>query len=83
MHESTPDLKGFVDEDTCNLHTMHNAFCKGVAEYDQEVEDFALAFIGLSKLSAGRREDYRQVQLDLDLKEELFINNTHKSAGLV
>jgi len=54
MHESTPDWKGFVDVDTCNLHTMHNAFCKGVAEYGQEVEDFALTLFGLFKLSADK-----------------------------
>jgi hypothetical protein len=62
--------------DTCNLHTMHNAFCKGIYEYGEDVKDFALSWFSLFKISAGLKDDYRQIQEDVDLKEELFIKHS-------
>lgn len=53
------------------LYTMHNAFCEGTSKYGQDVEDFAPSLIGLFKLSAGQRDDYRQIQMNLDLKQDV------------
>lgn len=55
---------------------MHNAFCKGKNEYGQDVEDFALSLFGLFKVSAGRREDFKQIQVNMNLNEELFIKHS-------
>ena len=50
IKDTHPGWQGFLDIDTCNLHTMHNAFCKGIHEYGQDVEDFALSLSGLFKV---------------------------------
>ena len=76
IKDTLPNWSCLLDIDTCNLHTMHNAFSKGISEYGQEAEDLAIALFGLFKISSGRREDYKDIQLDLDLPEELFIKHT-------
>ena len=73
IKDTLPNWSGLLDIDTCNLHTMHNAFSKGISEYGQEAEDLAIALFGLFKISSGRREDYKDIQLDLAL------HKTHRS----
>lgn len=74
--KTSPEWKGLLDIYICNLYTMHNAFSKGIEEYGQEAEDLAIALFGLFKISPGRREYNRDLQINIDLPEELFIKHT-------
>ena len=61
-----------VDVGTCNIHVMHNAFAKGLTQYGEVSEQLAMDLFTLFKYSAPRREDYKDLQLDLDLECQLF-----------
>lgn len=76
IKQECQDWNGLVNIDTCNLHSMHNAFSKGIEQYGQETEDLAIALFGLFKISSGRREDYREIQVELDLPEEVFVKHS-------
>lgn len=69
IKEECPEWNGLANIDTCNLHTMYNAFSKGIDQYEQETEE-------LFKVSPGRRQDYKEIQVELDLAEELFIKHS-------
>ena len=55
---------GLIDIGICNIHVIHNAFAKGLAEFGSEIEELAMDLYSLFKHSAARREDYKEFQLD-------------------
>lgn len=67
---------GLIDVGTCNIHVMHNAFAKGLAQYGDIAEQLAVDLFSLFKYSAARREDYKDLQLDLELECQLFQQHT-------
>ena len=56
---------------------MHNCFEKGLAEYGHAVDQLAVDLHSLFKVSAARREDYKSVQLDLDIELHQFEQHTN------
>ena len=68
--------KGFVDIGPCPLHIVHNCFAKGLAAYGQAVDQLAVDLHSLFKVSAGRGEDYKSIQLPLELEIHQFEHHT-------
>jgi len=53
-----------VDIGTCTLHPVHTSFTRGLSMLSFDVDQFANDVFFWFKLSAGRREDYAEVQVD-------------------
>ena len=51
----------FLDVGTCPLHTVHNAFRKGVSFLRFNIDQFTLDIHFFFKLSAGRGADYQKI----------------------
>ena len=68
-----PNFRNFVDVGTCNIHVMHNGFAKGLEKYGQEMEQLIVDLFSLFKYSAARREDYKELQLNLDIEIQMFM----------
>ena len=60
---------------SCNLHKAHNAFAKSLTTFGKDAEDVVVKLYYWFKNSAARREDFRTVQLDLDLDELAFLRH--------
>ena len=60
---------------TCTLHTIHNTFGKSLASFRHDAKDLALKLLHYFKHSAALREDYRLVQVELELNEVFFIRH--------
>lgn len=63
---------GLVGVGTCNIHVMHNALAKGLAQYGEVSEHLAVDLFTLFKYSAPHKEDYKDSQLYLNLECQLF-----------
>ena len=70
------DFQSLVDLGTCVLHTFHNAFSKGLEKFGKEVDLLCFDLHTLFKSSAARREDFRQVQADMELPINDFQQHT-------
>ncbi len=68
-------LPTLINIGSCNLHKVHNAFGKGIASFGKEAEDLALKLFYWFKHSAARREDYRIIQVELDLNEVVLLHH--------
>ena len=55
---------------------MHNGFSKGLEKYGHEIEQFSVDLFSLFKYSSARREDYKNLQLSLDLELQMFQKHT-------
>ena len=54
IKEDHSDFPGLVDLGTCTIHTVHNAFNKGMEQYGKEVDQLCLDLHTLFKYSAAR-----------------------------
>ena len=54
IKEDHLDFPGLVDLGTCTIHTVHNAFNKGMEQYGKEVDQLCLDLHTLFKYSAAR-----------------------------
>ena len=52
-----PEFKGLIDLGSCTLHTVHNAFGKGIEQYGKDIDNLRVDLHTLFKYSAARRED--------------------------
>ena len=76
IREVYPGFQGLVDVGTCNIHIVHNSFGKGLDKYGKDAEQFVIDLHSLFKYSAARREDFRKLQLNLDVELKLFIEHS-------
>jgi hypothetical protein len=60
---------------SCTLHAIHNAFGKYLVAFGSDAEDLVLKLFYWFKHSAGRREDYRFVQIELELNHLFFLRH--------
>lgn len=67
---------GFVDLGSCVLHTVHNAFGKGLEKYGKDIDQLCLDLHAIFKHSAARREDYKQLQFDMGVDLHTFQQHT-------
>lgn len=71
-----PEHPGLTDIGSCNMHIVHNSFGKGIDEYGTVVEHLCLNLYYLFKHSAARREEYKSLQIDLDIEANRFQRHT-------
>ena len=76
IREVYPGFQGLVYVGTCNIHIVHNSFGKGVDKYGKNAEQLVIDLHSLFKYSAARRQDYRELQLNLDVEIMLFIEHS-------
>ena len=76
IRRANPDFQGFVDLGTCNIHIVYNSFGKGLDKYGKDAEQLLIDLHSLFKYSAARRQDYKNLQLNLDLELKLFIEHS-------
>ena len=67
IRHDNPEFTGLVDLGSCSIHTIHNAFGKGLEKCGKEIEQLCMDLHALFKYSAARREDFREVQIEMDL----------------
>jgi hypothetical protein len=72
---NSSDLPVLVDIGSCNLHVVHNAFGKGLQAFGQESEKLPLELFYSFKHSATRREDFKLLQISMDMEEHLFLRH--------
>ncbi|KAK2549148.1 hypothetical protein P5673_030524 [Acropora cervicornis] len=74
--EVYPGFQGLVDVGTCNIHIVQNSFGKGLDKYGKDAGQLVIDLHSLSRYSAAHREDYRKLQLNLDVEITLFIKHS-------
>ena len=73
IRHDNPEFTGLVDLGSCSIHTIHNAFGKGLGKCGKEIEQLCMDLHALFKYSAARREDFREVQIEMDLDLTNFL----------
>lgn len=66
----------FLDIGTCPLHTVHNAFAKGLKFLNFDVEQFIFDINGFFKLSSARREDFKSLEEVTELPAHFNIKHS-------
>ena len=76
IRHDNPEFTGLVDLGSCSIHTIHNAFGKGLEKCGKEIEQLCMDLHALFKYSTARREDFREVQIEMDLDLTNFLQHT-------
>lgn len=66
---------GLIDIGTCNIHTIHNAFLKGIKELGDDVNDLIINVFYFFDGWPTRCEDYQKKQVEKGLKIHSFIKH--------
>ena len=77
-----PEFPGLIDLGSCTVHIIHNAFGKGIDQYGKDIDQLCMDLYFLFKHSAARYEDFKNVQIEMEVDYTIF-SNTQKSYGLV
>ena len=75
IRHDNPEFTGLVDLGSCSIHTIHNAFGKGLEKCGKEIEQLCMDLHALFKYSAARHEDFREVQIEMDLDLTNFLQH--------
>ena len=76
IRHDNPEFTGLVDLGSYSIHTIHNAFGKGLEKCGKEIEQLCMDLHALFKYSAARHEDFREVQIEMDLDLTNFLQHT-------
>ena len=76
IQENNPEFTGLVDLGSCTMHTVHNAFGKGIEQYGKEIDVLCRDLHALFQHSAARQEDYVEVQIDMEVEVHNFQQHT-------
>ena len=76
IREDYSEFPGLVDLGTYSLHTVHNAFNKGMDQYGKEVDQLCLNLHALFKYSPARHEDFKSIQDEMDSQAHNFLKHT-------
>ena len=71
-----PDFPGLVDLGSCTIHVVHNAFGKGIEQYGMDIDKLCMDLYQLFKHSAARCEDFKNVQMEMELDQHNFQQHT-------
>lgn len=66
---------GMINIGTCNLHVVHNSFCKALEAYGSPVDDLAVDIHSFLKISSARREDFKFIQLEEEVDTHTFLRH--------
>ena len=67
ISQNYPEFQGLTDHGSCTIHTVHNAFGKGIEQYGKNINQLCLDLHLLIKYSAARYEDFTEVQIEMDI----------------
>ena len=77
ISDDHPQFPGLLDLGSCTIHTVHNAFGKGIQQFGKEIDQLCMDLHSLFKYSAARREDFKELQFDMDLEMHNFQQHTN------
>ena len=60
-----PKFPGLIDLASCTIHTVHNAFGKGMEKFGKEIDQLCV-------LLDARWEDFKELQKEMDLEVHNF-----------
>ena len=60
ISQDYPELEGLIDLCSYTIHTVHNAFGKGIEQYGKDI-DILLDHHSLFKYSAARCETFKEM----------------------
>ena len=66
---------GMINIGTCNLHVVHNSFCKALEAYGTPMDDLAVDIHFFFKISSARREDFKFIQLEEEVETHTFLRH--------
>ena len=72
------DFAGLVDLGSCTIHIVHNAFGKGMQQCGKEIEQLCMDLHSLFKYSAARRDNFKELQYEMDLEMHNFQQHTYR-----
>ena len=58
--KDNPEFQGLIDLGSCTIHTVHNAFGKGIEQYGKDIDQLCTDLHSLFKNSPARREDLKR-----------------------
>ena len=67
-----PEFPGLIDLGSCTIHIVHNAFGKGMEQFGKEIDQLCMVLHSLVKHSAARWEDFKELQMKMDLEVHNF-----------
>lgn len=67
--------KPLIDIGTCNIHTIHNAFLKGISEFGEDVSELVLDIHYYFYGWLARRTDFMEIQTSLKLPKHHFVKH--------
>ena len=70
--QDDPEFPGLIDLGSCTIYTVHNAFGKGMEWFGKEIDQLCKDLHSLFKYSAARWEDFKKLQLEMDLEVHNF-----------
>ena len=73
IRHDNPEFTGLVDLGSCSIHTIHNAFGKGLEKCGKEIEQLCMDLHALFKYSAARCEDFREVRIEMDFLQHTVV----------
>ena len=72
IQQDYPRFTGLIDLGSCTIHTVHNAFGKGIEQYGLEIDLLCENLCTLFQHSAARCEDYVGVQIEMEMEIHNF-----------
>lgn len=72
---SNASSKGLINIGVCNIHTIHNAFLKGVEKLGQNTSDLIIGVKAFFKDRPSRWEDYQKIQIEMKVPQHCFIKH--------
>ena len=69
-------FQGPIDIGSCTMHTVHNAFGQGIEQYGKDIDQLCLDLHLLFKCSAARCEDFKEVQIEMEVDTHNFQQHT-------
>ena len=76
ISEDHPNFPGLVDLGSCTIHMVHNAFGKALEQYGKDIDQLCTDLHSLFKYSAARHEDFKELQIEMDLELHNFCQHT-------
>lgn len=68
--------KVILDVGSCSLHKVNNAFLKSIVDVEFDFDGFASDVCFFFNISAARREDFKLMTLDTELKTQIMIRHS-------
>ena len=71
-----PEFQGLIDLGSWTIHIMHNAFGKCIDQYGKDIDQLCMDLYFLFKHSAAGCEDFKNVQIEMEVEPHNFQQHT-------